>query len=123
MNLQSSGAGSAALATEPTTDTPAAPALRRRRRPVLLAVVAGLLLGGLVGLVLGPHSLSPGPRVSGDQLLAGDFRATLASDRGLASIEVARLRGGKVTYAGLAPTVRSRQRRRPRSSWARSPRS
>ena len=66
-------------------------------------MLAGLLLGGLVGVVLGPHSLSPGPRFSGDQLLAGDFRATLGSDRGLASVEVARLRDGKVTYAGLAP--------------------
>ena len=53
--------------------------------------------------LLGPHSLSPGPRFSGDQLLAGDFRATLDSDRGLGSVEVARLRDGKVTYAGLAP--------------------
>jgi hypothetical protein len=86
MNVESSGAGSTALATEPTIDTPAAPALRRRRRPVLPAVIAGLLLRGLVGLVLGPHSLSPGPRVSGDELLARDFRATLGSDRGLASV-------------------------------------
>ncbi|HEX8511033.1 MAG TPA: serine hydrolase domain-containing protein, partial [Propionibacteriaceae bacterium] len=80
-----------------------APARRGRRRLVLLALVAGLLLGGLVGLVLGPHSLSPGPRFSGDQQLGGDLRATLADDRGLASVEVARLRDGKVTYAGLAP--------------------
>ena len=93
---------STASTTNPTTDTPTAPALRRRHR-IVLALVAGLLLGGLVGLVLGPHSLSPGPHVSGDQLLAGDFRATLASDRGLDSVEVARLRDGKVTYAGLAP--------------------
>ncbi len=91
------------LPDTPTTDTPTTTPLRRRRRLVLLAVVAGLLLGGLVGLVLGPHSLSPGPRISGDQLLAGDFRATLGDDRGLASVEVARLRDGKVTYAGLAP--------------------
>ena len=103
MNAVFSGAGSTALATNPTPDTPTAPALRRRRRLALLAVVAGLLLGGLVGLVLGPHSLSPGPRFSGDQLLAGDFRATLGDDRGLGSVEVARLRDGKVTYAGLAP--------------------
>ena len=87
----------------PTTDTPTTTPLRRRRRLVPLGVVAGLLLGGLVGLLLGPHSLSLGPRFSGDQLLAGDFRATLASDRGLGSVEVARLRDGKVTYAGLAP--------------------
>ena len=66
-------------------------------------MVAGLLLGGLVGLLLGPHSLRPGPRISGDLSLAGDFRATLDSARGLASVEVARLRNGKVTYAGLAP--------------------
>jgi CubicO group peptidase (beta-lactamase class C family) len=98
-----SEAGTTALATNPTTDAPAAPTLPRRRGRALLAVIGGLLLGGLVGLVLGPHSLSPGPRSSGDQLLAGDFRATLASDRGLGSVEVARLRDGKVTYAGLAP--------------------
>jgi CubicO group peptidase (beta-lactamase class C family) len=70
---------------------------------VLLAVVAGLALGGLGGLLIGPHSLHLGPRVSGDQQLAGDFRATLESDQGLAVVEVARLRDGKVTYAGLAP--------------------
>jgi hypothetical protein len=81
------------------------PPLRRWRRLALLAVVAGLVLGGLVGPVLGPHSLSPGRRVSGDQLLGGAFRATLHSDRGLASVEVARLRDGKVTYAGLAPDL------------------
>jgi CubicO group peptidase (beta-lactamase class C family) len=97
------GAGATALVTEPATDAPAAPGPYRRRRLVLLAVVAGLLLGGLVGLLLGPHSLRPGPRISGDQSLAGDFRATLDSARGLASVEVARLRDGKVTYAGLAP--------------------
>jgi CubicO group peptidase (beta-lactamase class C family) len=89
------------LTTNPTTDTPTAPALRRHW--LVLALVAGLLLGGLVGLVLGPHSLSPGSKVSGDQLLAGDFRATLGDDRGLGSVEVARLRDGKVTYVGLAP--------------------
>ena len=91
------------LPDTPTTDTPTTTPLRRRRRLVLLGVVAAALLGGLVGLLLGPHSLSPGPRLSGDQLLAGSFRATLASDRGLASVEVARLRDGKVTYAGLTP--------------------
>jgi CubicO group peptidase (beta-lactamase class C family) len=62
-----------------------------------------LLLGGLVGLALGPHSLSPGPLISGDQQLVGDFRATLGDDLGLGSVAVARLRDGKVTYAGLAP--------------------
>ncbi|HEX8508844.1 MAG TPA: serine hydrolase domain-containing protein [Propionibacteriaceae bacterium] len=108
-NLESSEVRHTTLATDPKPDTPTAPApapapaQRRRRGPALLAVVAGLLLGGLVGVVLGPHSLSPGPGFSGDQLLAGDFRATLDSGRGLASVEVARLRGGKVTYAGLAP--------------------
>jgi CubicO group peptidase (beta-lactamase class C family) len=74
-----------------------------RPRLAAVMVVGLLLLGGLVGLALGPHSLSPGPRFSGDRLLAGDFRATLDSDHGLASVEVARLRDGKVTYAGLAP--------------------
>ena len=103
MNAEASGQGATALVTEPATGAPAAPGPYRRRRLVLLAVVAGLLLGGLVGLLLGPHSLHPGPRISGDQSLAGDFRATLDSDRGLASVEVARLRDGKVTYAGLAP--------------------
>ncbi|HEY5784551.1 MAG TPA: serine hydrolase domain-containing protein [Microlunatus sp.] len=105
MNAVSSGAGSTALATDPTSDTSTAPApvLRRPRRLVLLVVVAGLLLGGLVGVVLGPRSLSPGPLIVGDQLLAGDFRATMGDDRGLGSVEVARLRDGKVTYAGLAP--------------------
>src|SRR4051794_12404227 len=103
MNGVLSAAGSAGLAANPTTDAPTAPAPGWRRRLALLAVVAGLRLGGLVGLVLGPHSLSPGPRFSGDQLLAGDFRATLNSDRGLASVEVARLRDGTVTYTGLGP--------------------
>ena len=87
------------LTAATTSTTPRGPG----RRLVLLAVVAGLTLGGLVGVVLGPHSLSPGPRVSGDHPLAGDFRATLGDDLGLASVEVARLRDGKVTYAGLAP--------------------
>ena len=103
MNPEASGQGATAVVTEPATGAPAAPGPHRRRRLVLLAVVAGLLLGGLVGLLLGPHSLRPGPRISGDQLLAGDFRATVDSGRGLASVEVARLRDGKVTYAGLAP--------------------
>lgn len=75
----------------------------RRRGLVLLAVGAGMALGGLVGLVLGPHSLQLAPRSSGDHQLDTDFRATLESDRGLASVEVARLRDGQVTYAGLAP--------------------
>ena len=103
MNAEASGQGATAVVTEPATGPPAAPGPYRRRRLVLLAVVAGLLLGGLVGLLLGPHSLHPGPRISGDQSLAGDFRATVDSARGLASVEVARLRDGKVTYAGLAP--------------------
>jgi CubicO group peptidase (beta-lactamase class C family) len=102
MNIQCSEAESSPLATEPTTVTPSVPAQRRRRR-VLLTVVAGLAMGGLVGVALGPHSLSPGPHVSGDQLLAGDFRSTLADDLGLGSVEVARLHDGQVTYAGLAP--------------------
>jgi hypothetical protein len=123
MNAEASGQGTTALVTEPATGSPAAPDGLCRRRRVLLAVVAGLLLGGLVGLLLGPHSLRPGPRMSGDQSLAGDFRATLDSDRGLASVEVARLRDGKVTYAGpLPPTGQSRPHRRRRLSWARSPR-
>ena len=91
------------LPDTPTTDTPTTTPRVGGVGWSLPGVVAGLLLGGLVGLLLGPHSLSPGPRFSGDQLLAGNFRATLASDRGLASVEVARLRDGKVTYAGLAP--------------------
>ena len=103
MNVEFSEAGSTAFATEPTTDAPTTTPMRRRRRLVLIGVVAGLLLGGLVGILLGPHSLSLGPRFSGDQLLAENFRATLGDDRGLGSVEVARLRDGKVTYAGLAP--------------------
>jgi len=103
MDVKPSDVGSIAVATKPTTDTPTTTPLRRRGRLVLPGVVAGLLLGGLVGLLLGPYSLSPGPRISGNQLPAGDFRATLGDDRGLASVEVARLRDGKVTYAGLAP--------------------
>jgi CubicO group peptidase (beta-lactamase class C family) len=103
MNLDSPGAGSTALVTRTTTLTPPAPIPRRRRRLMLLAVAAGLLLGGLLGLVLGPHSLRPGPRIAGDQLLAADFQATLGDDLGLGSVEVARLRDGTVTYAGLAP--------------------
>ncbi|HEX8509377.1 MAG TPA: hypothetical protein VF635_07755, partial [Propionibacteriaceae bacterium] len=66
INVGSSGKRSTPLATKHPTDSNA-PARRGRRRLVLLALVAGLLLGGLVGLVLGPHSLSPGPRFSGDQ--------------------------------------------------------
>ena len=103
MNGKPSDAGSIAVATKPTTDTPTTSPQRRRRRPVLPGVVAGLLLGGLIALLLGPHSLSPGPHFSGDQQLAADFRATLGDDRGLGSVEVARLRDGKATYAGLAP--------------------
>jgi CubicO group peptidase (beta-lactamase class C family) len=103
IKVSPSRVGSAALATNRTTETPTAPARRPRRRTVLLTVVAGLALGGLVGLLVGPQSLTLGPRVSGDQLLAAEFRATLESDRGLASVEVARLRDGQVTYAGLAP--------------------
>ncbi|HEX8508305.1 MAG TPA: serine hydrolase domain-containing protein, partial [Propionibacteriaceae bacterium] len=100
-NVSPSRVGRAVLATNRAT--PTAPARRPRRRMVLLAVVAGLALGGLVGLLVGPYSSHLGPRSSGDQQLAGDFRATLESDRGLASVEVARLRDGQVTYAGLAP--------------------
>jgi CubicO group peptidase (beta-lactamase class C family) len=101
-NVKLPETGSVALVGNPTNLPPSPPGLRRWR-PVLLAVVAGLALGGLVGQVLGPRALSLGPLTSGDQVLAGDFRATLASDRGLASVQVARLRDGQVTYAGLAP--------------------
>jgi CubicO group peptidase (beta-lactamase class C family) len=103
MDVRSPGPGSSALKPKLTTDTSHTTSPGLRRRLVLLAVVAGLALGGLVGLVVGPHSLHLGPRFSGDQQLAADFRATLDGDRGFASVEVARLRDGKVTYAGLAP--------------------
>ena len=95
-DVKLSETGLVAGATTPATVTPSAPVVRRWR-PVLLAVVAGLALGGLVGQMLGPRELSLGPLTSGDQLLAGDFRATLANDRGLASVQVARLRDGQVT--------------------------
>jgi CubicO group peptidase (beta-lactamase class C family) len=103
MSVKSFGVIGAASTTKPKANTTSTIPQGRRRRLVLLAVAAGLALGGLVGLLLGPHSLVLGPRFSGDPQLAADFRATLESDRGLASVEVARLRDGKVTYAGLAP--------------------
>lgn len=101
--VASAGVEGASLTTEQTAGIARTIPRGVRRRLALLAVVAGLALGGLGGLLFGPHSLHLGPRVSGDHQLADDFRHTLESDRGLASVEVARLRDGKVTFAGLAP--------------------
>ena len=73
------------------------------RRLILLLLAAGLALGGLAGLLLGPRSPSPGPSTAGDPALAADFRSTLATGDGFGAVSLARLRDGRVSYAGLAP--------------------
>lgn len=71
-------------------------------RLTVLMLLAGLVLGSLVSLAVGPRSPHLGRSVSGDAQLAADFRATLASDAGYGQVSVARVRDGSVSYAGLS---------------------
>ncbi|WP_375423459.1 serine hydrolase domain-containing protein [uncultured Friedmanniella sp.] len=66
-----------------------------------LVLMAGLVLGSLVSLTVGPRSPHLATVVTGDAQLAADFRATLASDAGYGQVSVARIRDGQVSYAGL----------------------
>lgn len=73
--------------------------MRPARR--LLLVVVALLVGTSVGLLAGLRGPALGDRASGDPALAADVRAALTTDRGLTSISAARVRDGRVTFAGL----------------------
>lgn len=76
--------------------------LRQHLRTVgVMGVIGGLLIGTLLGLTVGPRTPTLGDASTGDPALVADTRAVLASDRGLQTLSVARVRGGRVTFAGL----------------------
>lgn len=75
---------------------------RSAARLAVLVLLAGLVLGSLVSLAVGPRSPHLGHGVSGDTQLAADFRATLRSDAGYGQVSLARVRDGAVSYAGLS---------------------
>ncbi|HEX8507880.1 MAG TPA: serine hydrolase domain-containing protein, partial [Propionibacteriaceae bacterium] len=98
--------------SQPTTH-PAAPAetaphpnsakrVARRPHPLMLAVLIGAIaIGAMVSLVLGPRTPRLGDVSTGDPQLAADVRAVLTTDRGYGALSVARVRDGRVAYAGL----------------------
>ncbi len=91
--------------------------------PVCLA--AALLVGALLSLVGGPHGR---PTSGGDLRGPRPGAATCASvagltDGGYQTLSVVPVQDGQVSYAGLGPLPDGAARpRRPRTSWARSPR-
>src|SRR3712207_6572798 len=74
---------------------------RRLRALLAIALVFGLVLGTLIGLTLGPRTPTLGDASTGDQALAREVRAALASDAGYQTLSVARVRGGALSFAGL----------------------
>ena len=92
-----------------------APAGQRNRagRLLLVAILIGMLIGALASLGLGPRTPTLGPAQAGDPGLAEDARASLASDRGLQTLSVGRVRDGQASFAGLgeedgvAPTAQT----------------
>lgn len=76
--------------------------IRQHLRAVgVMGVIGGLLIGTLLGLTVGPRTPILGDASAGDPALVADARAVLFSDRGLQTLSVARVRGGKVAFAGL----------------------
>ena len=67
----------------------------------IMGVIGGLLVGTLLALTVGPHTPRLGEDSTGDPGLISDVRAVLASDRGLKTLSVGRIRGGQATFAGL----------------------
>ena len=67
----------------------------------IMGVIGGLLIGTLLALTVGPHTPRLGRDSTGDQALINDVRAVLASERGLKTLSVGRVRGGQVSFAGL----------------------
>ena len=68
---------------------------------MLVAILAGMLIGALVSLGLGPRTPTLGTAQAGDTELAEDVRASLVNDRGLQVLSVGRVREGQVSFAGL----------------------
>ena len=73
----------------------------------IMGVIGGLLIGTLLALTVGPHAPRLGEESTGDPALIGDVRAVLASDRGLKTLSVGRIRGGQVSFAGLGAEGRT----------------
>lgn len=81
------------VATEPSY-TPAGPGRR-----VLVAVLAGVVLAGLLGWVLAPAPSTPGPQSTGDPELAQRLRS--AAGPGQYGLVAALVEDGDATYAGI----------------------
>lgn len=62
----------------------------RTSRLLLVAVLIGMIIGGLVSVGLGPRTPSLGDSRAGDGQLADDVRSSLVSDRGLQTLSVRR---------------------------------
>src|ERR671913_246890 len=91
---------SAEPGTRPTPDG----FFRTHQRILLvMGLIGGLLIGTLLGLTVGPKTPSLGDTSTGDPALVADVRGVLVNDRGLDILSVARIRDGRVTFAGLGP--------------------
>lgn len=75
----------------------------RSEQPWVLPV-AGLVLGLLVSVLLGPRPLMLGDAV-GDRALVADARAALGDPAGYGTVSVARLRDGRIAWAGFGSGV------------------
>ena len=100
--------------TELRPDEPDAGPRNRGSRLLLVAILAGMLIGALVSLGLGPRTPTLGTAQTGDTELAEDVRASLVSDRGLQVLSVGRVRDGPGQLrrarpgGGATPTAETR---------------
>ena len=107
-----------------TRPTPTGSWRRHLRALLVIGLIGGLIIGTLLGLTVGPKTPALGEGSTGDPALVADVRAVLVNDRGYDTLSVGRVRGGQVSlrrprnHRGRRPA----QPRRPRTSWARSPR-
>ena len=86
-----------------TRPTPAGFFRTHRRILLVMGLIGGLLIGTLLGLTVGPKTPTLGDTSTGDPALIADVRGVLVNDRGLDTLSVARIRDGRVTFAGLGP--------------------
>jgi CubicO group peptidase (beta-lactamase class C family) len=92
-----------AIASTPPPTRPHPPSFWRQHRRILLVMglIGGLLIGTLLGLTVGPKTPTLGEDSTGDPALVADVRSVLASDRGLDTLSLGRVRDGTFGFAGL----------------------